>query len=105
MESPFYEMTKGELIRWYLKQGLSKEELFATWTCYRGGQTPCARCGACFRRWIAFSLNGLEEPWYEKISKWEGVCAYKEKMKRGEYESERTKETLEVFRKWGVIKG
>ena len=33
-----------------------------TWSCYRGGEKACGRCGPCYMRYTAFKMNGLEDP-------------------------------------------
>lgn len=33
-----------------------------TWSCYRGGDTHCGRCGTCVERREAFLLAGLPDP-------------------------------------------
>lgn len=106
--SPIWDMTKAGLVKKYLEMGLPSEDLLQTWSCYTGssGQLlmkACASCQACFRRWIAFSYNGLSESWYERMAQWSGVQEYLQKMKEGKYDVERTEETMSVFRKYGVV--
>lgn len=33
-----------------------------TWSCYKGGEKHCGRCGTCVERKEAFALAGLEDP-------------------------------------------
>ena len=33
-----------------------------TWSCYKGGELHCGRCGTCVERKEAFALEGLEDP-------------------------------------------
>ena len=33
-----------------------------TWSCYKGGELHCGRCGTCVERKEAFALAGLEDP-------------------------------------------
>jgi 7-cyano-7-deazaguanine synthase len=33
-----------------------------TWSCYRGGEIHCGRCGTCVERLEAFSQSGVEDP-------------------------------------------
>ena len=35
--------------------------LHLTWSCYRGGDIHCGRCGPCFMRHNAFVMNGVED--------------------------------------------
>jgi len=34
----------------------------STWTCYKGGETHCGKCGSCTERLEAFRENGLTDP-------------------------------------------
>lgn len=60
--TPWIEMDKTQMVRWYLDAGQGVEALRKTWSCYKG-QYPvqCGDCPACVRRYIAFSINGIEE--------------------------------------------
>jgi 7-cyano-7-deazaguanine synthase len=33
-----------------------------TWSCYRGGERHCGRCGTCVERREAFELAGVTDP-------------------------------------------
>lgn len=33
-----------------------------TWSCYKGGETHCGKCGTCTERKEAFALAGVEDP-------------------------------------------
>ena len=33
-----------------------------TWTCYRGEDRPCDKCGACTERLEAFRIAGAKDP-------------------------------------------
>ncbi len=33
-----------------------------TWSCYKGGEVHCGKCGTCVERKEAFSLAGLDDP-------------------------------------------
>lgn len=46
-----------------LKKGLElKVDYSDTWTCYKGGEKACGRCGACRERLEAFANNGIIDP-------------------------------------------
>jgi 7-cyano-7-deazaguanine synthase len=62
--SPFLHMSKAETIKWALANGLAKEDLFETVTCYSGTHKKCGKCLTCVKRYMAFLLNGIEEPGY-----------------------------------------
>ncbi|WP_273784633.1 7-cyano-7-deazaguanine synthase QueC [Brucella intermedia] len=43
----------------------------ATWSCYKGGEHHCGRCGTCVERREAFHLAGIEDPTlYEDTDFW-----------------------------------
>lgn len=52
---PFVRMTKLDVTRQALQLGVPIGE---TWTCYRGGETPCGICVACVGRREALFLAG-----------------------------------------------
>jgi len=62
--APFLYMDKGEI----LKRGLALDlDYRKTWTCYKGRDKACGRCGACQERLEAFALNEQTDPLeYEK---------------------------------------
>jgi 7-cyano-7-deazaguanine synthase len=57
--TPFVGMTKAAVVRLGSRLGLSFED---TWTCYKGEDVPCGRCGACTEQREAFALAGLPDP-------------------------------------------
>jgi hypothetical protein len=101
--SPFLHMTKTEMVRWYLDQGLPVANLLKTVSCYSGEDKPCGRCNACFRRWVAFTNNGIEEAYQHNILEYEGIPIYLKKMKDGIYEEQRVNETLNALRIGGYL--
>lgn len=64
----FKEFTKTQLIAKYLEQGGDINEAFhASFSCYEPHDgKECWHCKPCFRKFIAFSLNGMEFP--EEVS-------------------------------------
>lgn len=61
VDTPFENMDKTDMVKWYMDSGKDMEKLRKTWACYtpvKGG--PCGNCGACFRRYVAFMENGLD---------------------------------------------
>lgn len=95
--SPFIELTKVDLVKWYVTKGLNIENLKKTVSCYTGHDIPCGRCNACFRRWISFTLNGIEEEYENNILDWSGIEVYLDKVKRGEYIEERRYEIINAL--------
>lgn len=53
--APFLNMDKGEIARRGAELGVPFDR---TWTCYRGGERHCGRCGACVERREALALIG-----------------------------------------------
>ncbi len=64
VESPFAQMTKSEVIAWGVANGVPKEKLFDTVSCYDPVHDKCGECLTCYKRYTAFLLNDLEEPGY-----------------------------------------
>lgn len=93
--SPFWTMTKTEIIAWYLQQGLSADDLHLTFSCSRddGAMTHCGQCSSCLRRWISLANNGIDGPFDEPPWMWERVDAYyKTAMSDGTYPDHRAAE-------------
>jgi 7-cyano-7-deazaguanine synthase len=45
-----------------------------TWSCYKGGERHCGRCGTCVERREAFHLAGVEDPTdYEDPDFWKAA--------------------------------
>lgn len=56
---PFVDWTKADIVR----RGTELSVPFAqTWSCYKGGEQHCGRCGTCIERREAFDLAGVEDP-------------------------------------------
>lgn len=56
---PFIGMTKADIVR----RGAELEVDFtSTWSCYKGGELHCGKCGTCIERREAFYLAGVEDP-------------------------------------------
>jgi len=78
--SPYRNWSKTHLVKKFLE--LYPHEvpmLLITSSCYQPGEAQrngcigCGRCMACFRRWVAMSLNGIHEPHLEQPWSWEVV--------------------------------
>jgi len=57
--SPFWRMTKSEIIEWYIQSGNHIEVLLKTTSCYHPTELYCGECPSCFRKYCAFFDNGL----------------------------------------------
>jgi len=56
---PFINKTKAEIVR----RGAELAVPFdMTWSCYKGGQIHCGKCGTCVERREAFELAGIADP-------------------------------------------
>lgn len=59
IEAPFVHWTKTALTRLAAALGAP---LGMTWSCYKGGEIHCGRCGTCVERREAFTQAGLIDP-------------------------------------------
>jgi 7-cyano-7-deazaguanine synthase len=58
--APARNTTKAFLVRQYLEAGFDPSHLALTVSCYNPVDgVPCGKCTPCFRRWVAFRVNGL----------------------------------------------
>jgi len=57
--APFIHMHKADIIKQGLQLGVPYE---LTWSCYKGGDKACGKCGTCVERLEAFELNGVRDP-------------------------------------------
>jgi 7-cyano-7-deazaguanine synthase len=64
LEAPYLYWTKTDIVKRGLLLGV---DYAMTWTCYKGGNHPCGRCGSCDERLAAFREAGATDPLeYEK---------------------------------------
>lgn len=56
---PFIAMTKAEIAVAGAKLGV---DFGRTWSCYKGGDVHCGKCGTCVERREAFELAGVSDP-------------------------------------------
>lgn len=59
VHAPFVGLRKAEIVRRGMAFGVDYGE---TWTCYRGGDAPCAVCPSCVERQAAFAEAGATDP-------------------------------------------
>ncbi len=66
--TPFLNGTKGDIVR----EGARAETPFAeTWSCYKGAEHHCGRCGTCVERREAFFEAGIDDPTiYDDLDFW-----------------------------------
>lgn len=102
VDSPFWNMTKPDLVGWYLKKKLLLDELRMTWSCMGSGEKHCGRCHSCFERWCALEYNGLSDFEEYVVDPWRSEFAtlHEMKMERGEYSKRRTDQTMSVLKRF-----
>lgn len=57
--SPFCDMSKTDIVEVGDKLGV---DFRLTYSCYKGGEKHCGKCGTCTERKEAFRLAGVEDP-------------------------------------------
>jgi 7-cyano-7-deazaguanine synthase len=57
--TPFIEFTKDEIVAEGMLLNVPFED---TWSCYKGGDVACGRCGTCVERLEAFAVVGIADP-------------------------------------------
>ncbi len=75
--TPFLSLTKAGIVSEGSKLGVPFAQ---TWSCYKGGDAHCGRCGTCVERREAFHLAGVADPTpYADPDYWIGALAKKER--------------------------
>ena len=70
--TPFLNKTKADIVAEGAKLGVPFAD---TWSCYKGGDIHCGRCGTCVERREAFELANIEDPTvYEDREFWKEAC-------------------------------
>jgi len=59
IETPFVKLTKSELLTFGSSGDIDYSK---TWSCYKGKERPCLKCGTCVERTEAFLDNKLKDP-------------------------------------------
>lgn len=59
LSRPFVKLSKSDIVR---LGGVLGVPFVKTWSCYKGGQAHCGRCGTCIERREAFFLADIEDP-------------------------------------------
>ncbi|MBQ8968340.1 MAG: 7-cyano-7-deazaguanine synthase QueC [Bacteroidaceae bacterium] len=57
--APYTHLTKGEIAARGKRIGLDYAE---TWSCYKGGEKHCGKCGTCVERREALAVAGIPDP-------------------------------------------
>ena len=103
VDSPFWNMSKGEIVKWMLGNVLNAEDMLKqTVSCYSSEDGHCGQCPSCFRKFLAFEWAGIDTKgmFNSDITKWEGIKGYVEKFKVGKYDAQRTEEAKFVLSKY-----
>lgn len=88
--SPWLEKDKTDMVTWFLDNGGDPEELKQTWSCYTPiNGVQCGNCPACFRRWVAFTLNGISEIYMRNPAYSLVASVYEEKALSNLYSTDR----------------
>ena len=70
--TPYVNRSKADIVREGLVLGLDFRK---TWSCYKGGEHHCGRCGTCVERREAFHLAGATDPTaYADPDFWKEAC-------------------------------
>jgi len=56
---PFTHLTKAQIAARGLELGIDYAE---TWSCYKGGEKHCGKCGTCVERHEALMVAGIKDP-------------------------------------------
>ncbi len=59
LAAPYTNLSKADIIRRGLDLGIDYSK---TYSCYKGGEKHCGRCGTCIERREAFRAVGIEDP-------------------------------------------
>lgn len=59
LQAPLVSLTKAQVVAKGLELGVPFE---LTWSCYKGGERQCGKCGTCIDRANAFEKNNVKDP-------------------------------------------
>ena len=59
LRTPYLHVPKGEIVTEGLKLNV---DYTLTWTCYKGQELACGKCGSCVERLEAFKVNNVVDP-------------------------------------------
>ncbi|MDK3017458.1 7-cyano-7-deazaguanine synthase QueC [Pseudodonghicola flavimaris] len=76
LSTPFVHRSKADIVTAGAQAGTPFEQ---TWSCYKGGEEHCGRCGTCVERREAFALAGVADPTtYADPEFWRAAIAARE---------------------------
>jgi len=71
--APFVNRPKSDIVTEGARYGT---DFARTWSCYKGGERHCGRCGTCVERREAFHIAGIEDPTiYDDTDFWRAAVA------------------------------
>lgn len=97
VETPWATVDKTDMVAWFLQSGGKEVDLRRSWSCYKSGPVQCGNCAACFRRYVAFKLNGIEEEYDQRPWLSATADAYRAKALEGTYSPERSRRILDAL--------
>jgi 7-cyano-7-deazaguanine synthase in queuosine biosynthesis len=106
IRSPFWNMTKPDIMAWFLEHVSNAQEIMKTSvSCYSSGEMACGLCPSCIRKWFALKYLGVDcEGWFENNPRTSPeILGYILRMRAGNYDLERTKEMFMVLKKEDLI--
>jgi len=59
LHAPYLKLDKGDIVKRGIKLGV---DYSLTWTCYKGEELACGKCGSCVERIEAFKKAGIKDP-------------------------------------------
>lgn len=75
--APFIYKTKTEVCKIGLELNMPYEK---TWSCYKGEERPCLKCGTCVERVLSFNDNKVQDPLLSN-EEWEEALVFAVKEK------------------------
>lgn len=95
--SPFWRVTKEDVVRLYLDLGAPREELLKTISCYSDEDTNyCGKCPSCFRKWCAFRANGIDIPFHNDVL----MARYFSDARAGKYDKQRNEAIMREVKRY-----
>lgn len=58
IDAPYTNITKADIAKIGKRLGINYSE---TWSCYKGGERHCGKCGTCIERKEAMALAGIDD--------------------------------------------
>lgn len=82
---PFKGLSKGQMVREYLRLGGDPRPLAVTMSCYHPTLEHCGLCKACIRKWVALKYHGIDNmvPWVTDPATYEGWDEIVAKITKG----------------------